>query len=404
MPLAGNDRKSDISASAKLERFKESPENGPKVLFFSGGTALRGLSRRLIAYTYNSIHIITPFDSGGSSAVLRKAFEMLAVGDLRNRLMALADLSIAGNREIFALFTYRLSRKDSPQELCTELGRLAAGEHVLIDLVPEPKRKVIRAHFQTFLDVMPKGFDLRGASIGNIILAAGYMTNDNRIESVLTSFSELACVRGVVCPVMTANLHLAARLADDSVVVGQHLLTGKEVEPLKSKIEQLWLTESLDGNEPVAAVISDAMHDRIVGADLICYPIGSFYSSVVANLLPYGVGKSVAANNCPKVFIPNPTHDPELVGFSVADQVALLQKYLIASGSPDKASALGVVLVDSMGGEYPGGFDRKTVEKLGVQVIDCSLVTESSSPFFDDERLAQALLALVDLGQANCDL
>ncbi|MEG6550492.1 2-phospho-L-lactate transferase CofD family protein, partial [Desulfocurvibacter africanus] len=75
----------------KLARFLRAPELGPKVLFFTGGTALKALSRRIIDYTHNSIHLITPFDSGGSSAKLRAAFDMPAVGDLRNRLMALAD-------------------------------------------------------------------------------------------------------------------------------------------------------------------------------------------------------------------------------------------------------------------------------------------------------------------------
>lgn len=394
MSHTGNAHEAEIPDFAKLKRCKQSPENGPKILFFSGGTALRGVSRALLNYTHGSIHIITPFDSGGSSAVIREVFDMLAVGDIRNRLMALADLSVAGNREIFALFTYRLSRKDPPEALLAELGRLAKGEHVLINLVPEPKRTVIRAHFQQFLTVMPEGFDLRGASIGNIILTAGYLANDNKLEPVLNAFSELACVRGKVRPVVNANLHLAARLADGSVIVGQHMLTGKEAAPLTSKIEQLWLTGSPGDQKPVAITIPDTTYDHIAGADLICYPIGSFYSSVVANLLPDGVGKAVAANGCPKVFIPNPTHDPELIGHSVTEQVVRLQDYLIASGAPDAASVLGFVIIDSTGGEYPGGLDKEAIERLGVTVIDCLLVTESSAPYFDDERLVQALLSV----------
>ena len=76
-------------------------EAGPAILFFSGGTALRGLSRHLLRHTRNSIHLSTPFDSGGSSASIRKAFHMPAVGDLRNRLVALADPAISGRPEIF---------------------------------------------------------------------------------------------------------------------------------------------------------------------------------------------------------------------------------------------------------------------------------------------------------------
>ena len=75
----------------KIERYRKVPELGPKILFFSGGSALKDLSTKLINYTHNSIHIITSFDSGGSSAKLRDTFHMPSVGDLRNRLMALAD-------------------------------------------------------------------------------------------------------------------------------------------------------------------------------------------------------------------------------------------------------------------------------------------------------------------------
>jgi len=385
----------EIFDPVKLERYKRSPEQGPRILFFSGGTALREVSRVLIEYTHNSIHIITPFDSGGSSAIIRDAFNMLAVGDIRNRLMALVDMSVAGNRELFALFTYRLSKKDSRKVLFDELERLAKGEHFLVNIIPEPKRTTILDYLRQFLNVMPGDFDLRGASIGNIMLAAGYLASRDKLESVLSSFSELVQVRGVVRPVLDKNLHLAAELADGSVVVGQHLLTGKEATPLTSRIERVWLTDSLDDQEPVAAPIPDKVKERIAGADLICYPVGSFYSSVVANLLPYGVGEMVAANGCPKVFIPNPAHDPELLGHSVEDQVVCLQKYLMESGSPDAQSALQIVLVDSQSGEYPGGFDRSGVEKLGVEVIDCSLVTKSSSPYFDEKLLVQALLSLI---------
>ncbi|MFW5735662.1 MAG: 2-phospho-L-lactate transferase CofD family protein, partial [Oceanidesulfovibrio sp.] len=104
----------------KLARYERSPELGPRVLFFSGGTALRDFSRRLVRYTHNSIHIITPFDSGGSSAELRRAFNMIAVGDVRNRLMALSDRLPGADPAIFNLFAYRLP-KDESQETLREM-------------------------------------------------------------------------------------------------------------------------------------------------------------------------------------------------------------------------------------------------------------------------------------------
>lgn len=373
----------------------ESPERGPRALFFSGGTALRATSRALIDRTHNSTHVITPFDSGGSSAVIRQAFAMPAVGDIRNRLMALADLASEGSPEIFALFTYRLSKRDSQEDLISEIRRLANSSHVLIHLIPEKKRMIIVQFLRHFLDSMPDDFDLRGASIGNLVLTAGYLAHGRCLDCVIDLFSELAHVRGLVRPVIEADLHLAAELEDGTVVVGQHNLTGKEVGPLSSKITRLWMTQSLDDATPVSTAVAPAVRDAIHDADLICFPIGSFYTSVVANLLPDGVGAAVAANPCPKVFVPNPLGDPELLGHTVPEQVAVLRRYLVASGSSDDSACLTHMLVDSRA-EYPGGLDVSVLSGQGVTVMDTPLLADGSLTEFEPEKLADALVSLAD--------
>ena len=63
----------------RIGRYQKAPELGPSILFFSGGSALRQVSRAQ-ELSHNSIHLVTPFDSGGSSAKLRKAFDMPAIG------------------------------------------------------------------------------------------------------------------------------------------------------------------------------------------------------------------------------------------------------------------------------------------------------------------------------------
>ena len=98
----------------RVARYHRAPEIGPRLLFFSGGTALREVSQILTDYTHNSFHLITPFDSGGSSATLRRAFGMISVGDLRNRLLALADRKLRGHPEIYRLFAYRFTSTAFP--------------------------------------------------------------------------------------------------------------------------------------------------------------------------------------------------------------------------------------------------------------------------------------------------
>lgn len=387
-------REVEIPDRVKLERYRRTPELGPRILFFSGGTALRATSKALIRYTHNSIHLITPFDSGGSSAVIRKAFDMPAVGDIRNRLMALADQSVQGNPEIFELFVHRLPKNRNQAKLLDELKEMAKGNHPLVRCIPDPMRKIIRNHFHLFREAMPPDFDLKGASIGNLVLTAGYLSNRRQMDPVIYIFSKLVQVCGVVRPTLNKDLHLAARLEDGRVVVGQHLMTGKESGPLASPIRDIWMTSSLDSEKPMESAIRSKIKKRIAEADLICYPLGSFYSSVVANLLPQGVGKAVAVNPCPKVFVPNTVKDPEVMDTSVADQARTLCETLQKSGAPEGRDGLDFVLIDSKNGGYPGGLDKKGLANLGLEIIDCPLVTKESFPLVDAQRLSEVLLSM----------
>ncbi|WP_320172355.1 GAK system CofD-like protein [Maridesulfovibrio sp.] len=379
----------------KLERYRRTPDLGPRILFFSGGTALKKTSTELTQYTHNSIHVITPFDSGGSSAVIRNKFKMLAVGDIRNRLMALADQSVLGNPEIYKLFAYRLPKDADDAELHAEFEQLMSAEHPLVRDIPAPMRKIIRNHFIQFADIM-EDFNLRGASIGNIILTAGYIANRRHIDPVIFIFSKLVEVRGIVRPTVNKDLHLAAELEDGSFVVGQHLLTGKEAGPISSGIKKLWLAEKLDDSTPCKAQIREKLADLIRSAELICYPLGSFYSSVVANLLPEGVGNAIRSNGCPKVFTPNTGTDPELKEHSLTDQINKLLYYLRKDDPENIAihDVLNFILVDSVNGIYPGGVDKNEINKLGMKVIDCELISEESAPYLDPSLLSKALLSL----------
>ncbi|WP_239057786.1 GAK system CofD-like protein [Pseudodesulfovibrio sp. JC047] len=377
-----------------VERYRRSPELGPSLFFFSGGSALRETSQALAGLTYNSVHCITPFDSGGSSAVLREAFGIPAVGDIRNRLMALADQSVRGNNGVYALFTHRLSKQASRAELLVELERLASGEHFLMHCITTPVSGVIMEHLHHFLEIMPLDFDLRGASVGNLILTAGYLSHDREMGPVIDMFSTVATLRGLVRPVVDRDLHLVAELEDGTTVLGQHRMTGKEVSPLHAPIQSMWLTDSLETGTPVSPDVDAVIRGYLVTADLICYPPGSLYSSVIANLLPNGVGEAVCENPCPKVFVPSMGHDPEAAGLSVADQARQLLRYLAASGAPDNCRPLDCVVVDSRNGSYPSGVDIPALRDMGLTVEDHQLVTEKSAPYIDGQLLAELLVSL----------
>ncbi len=385
-----------IPNQALVAKALRAPDQGPRILFFTGGSALKATSQALVAYTHNSAHLVTPFDSGGSSAVLRRHFDMPAVGDLRSRLMALADRTQNGFPEIFDLFACRLPKDADGDELRAAMDSLAGGRHPLLADIAQPMRGVIRHHLQLFAREAGPGFDLRGASLGNLVLAAGYLEHNRRMEPIVSIYAALVQARGLVRLIVDANLHLQARLADGRTVVGQHLITGKEHPPLTQPVVELSLVDPKRENAPCRPPIQNEVQAAIRDADLVCYPMGSFYSSLVANLLPAGVGSAVSRVRCPKVFVPNTLPDPEAVGLSLREQVRTLLRHLRADDpAAIKASdVLDVVLLDPAV-RYPGSAEpERDLRDLDVRVVRTPLTARASGAV-DPHLLCQALVSLV---------
>jgi len=385
----------------RLNRYQRAPELGPRVLFFSGGSAINSASRVLKTYTHNSIHLVTPFDSGGSSAKLRAAFSMPSLGDLRSRLMALANETITGHPEVFALFTFRFSQDGADSDLRMQLAAMISGDHAMLRGISSPMRHLIRNQLGYFRQAMPERFDLRGASIGNLILAGGFLNNHQHLDPIIFLFSKLVGVLGTVRTVVNDDLHLAADLTDGSRVVGQHRLTGKEVAPLGAAVKRLYLSQRANELVPAEATLRKKNRKLIEQAELICFPPGSFYTSVIADLLPKGVATAIAENDCPKVYVPNLGSDPEQIGMSVDQCVLSLLDYLRvdAGAKPANNRLVSFVLIDSRRGQYAGELSRGLMDELGVQVIDTKLVSKISAPFYDPKLLVAALLSLT---RAHC--
>lgn len=389
-------RTAQLPDPVRLTRYRRAPELGPKVLFFSGGSALNQISRVLKTYTHNSIHMVTPFDSGGSSAKLREAFAMPSIGDLRSRLMALADESVTGHPEIYELFTYRFDSERNNHDLRLQLDAMIQGKDPLVDTISNPMRRLIRNQLGYFHKAMPEDFDLRGASIGNLILAGGYLNNHQHLDPIIFLFSKLVNVLGTVRAVVNDNLHLGAELQDGSTIIGQHRLTGKEVAPLAAPIERLFLSQHPDKHVPAECELRKKNRKLIGKSDLICYPPGSFYSSLIANLLPKGVGTALAANECPKIYIPNLGRDPEQIGMTLDQSVMRLLEYLRADAGKrcETRKLLNFVLIDGKQGDYPSSLSPEMMRELGIQVINTRLVSKRSAPYYDSELLVSALLSL----------
>ncbi|WP_372572366.1 GAK system CofD-like protein [Ruegeria jejuensis] len=387
-------RSADIPDPLRVARARSLPHLGPRLLFLSGGSALNDIARRLKLYTHNSIHLITPFDSGGSSQVLRQAFDMPAVGDLRSRLMALADETELGQPDIFRLFSYRFPLDAGATAQEEEFRALLSGEHRLMRAITQPMRRLILSQLRSFAEHRPDGFDLSGASTGNLILAGGYLSHDRALEPVLFLMSKMVDVRGTVRAIVDDTLGLGAELEDGQIVLGQRDLTGKETAPITAPIRELFLTRGgmrLAANSVPLPKRNRRLIDR---ADLICYPPGSFYTSVLANLLPHGTGRAIAARDVPKIYLPSLGHDPECLGMTLPDQVATLLACLRTDAGADCPiqTLLSAVICDT---EATPADQRQEVEaRFAIPCLPLALSGPDLMDRYDPKPVCEMLISL----------
>jgi CofD-related protein of GAK system len=386
--------KTNADIQPQFEQRSGLPEDGHRILLFSGGTALNRLSKALKSYTHNSIHLITPFDSGGSSAELRKSFDMPAIGDIRNRMMALSDETRAGYQAIHSLFTHRFAKDADNDELRGQLDMMCEGRHDLVHALHDNIRPQIHTSLCYVYAMMPDAFDLRGASIGNLILTGGYLDNSRKLNKTIRLFSRLIGVNGNIVATVDDNLQLTAYLEDGRRVIGQHRLTGKEQAPLTSRISSLSLTDKTRSRMSAKSKLDNYSRKYIYSADLICYPPGSFYTSLIANLLPVGVGAAIAGNTCPKVYIPNLGQDPEQIGMTMKSSITTLLHYLGKDNGDNYrvSDFLNLVLFDS---RCKNNLDLASINSLkdaGIQFIDTKLVNSPDDRYYDPELLASALV------------
>lgn len=362
------------------------PASGPAILFFSGGSALNDISRELKRFTHNSIHLVTVFDSGGSSAEIRRVFGMPAVGDVRNRMVALIDESQAGAPELIDILNERLFAGEAGG-VPPSIGFLLKREDPRLHLMAISQREALVGLLDHAIHSLPPDFNFEGACIGNLILAGAYLECDRNLAIACAKVSEIIKVQGIVRPITNDNAHLAADLVDGSIVVGQHHLTGKEVAPLGAPLARLRFSRELDSVVETRPMLSPESECLIADADLICYPPGSFYTSLIANLMVGGVAEAIAANPCPKVFLPSLGEDPEQVGLPMVDAIKRILQVLKAASGPAAASPLDWVLLDrdSASNQKPISSETATV---GFKLrFEPKLISELSAPYYDAQRV-----------------
>lgn len=372
----------------------------PRIAFFSGGTALAALSRYMASIDFSSLHIISTFDSGGSTAELRRKFAMPAIGDLRNRLIALADPELA--ESVCSFCSLRLDQNETNETLKKQLNDFASPLSSHWKKMPLSSAHSLCAALRYFLNFLTEDFNLAGASLGNLMLAGLYLKRGRLLEPPLAVFGRILNIKGIVVPVTEISAHLACELEDGTYMVGQHLFN-QRLPYLKKKVF-LTVHESAEhfSEKPVYCHprFYPQAGEYLKKADLVCYPPGSFYSSVLSNLLVKDVGKTIAGISAAKVFVPNSGEDAELQGLDIASQAELVIKTLSADmPCEDNRKFLQYVLVDREHGRYPKGIDMQIIarlEKMGLKLVDKNMINADCPERHEPKLLFNALMEMTD--------
>lgn len=274
----------------------------PRVVLFSGGTACRTINLALSRRGYQLTRIVPAWDSGGSSKVLREAFGMIPVGDVRQALMTMAHgEGRAGN--VVRVCNARLSGDLSQADLAAELDYYVSGQHPLIAAMPDAMRTAMLGYLRLFAERAGPDFDLRNGSVGNFVLTGAYFANDRDIGRAIAAFRQLCDISGEVWPAsMADDVQLRGVLNDGRIIPAQHLLTRLNDADSAVGIADIALVRS--ASAPIEA--KPAVLAAIAAADVIVVGPGSFYTSILPHLLVAGVKEAIRANRtAAKVFVGN---------------------------------------------------------------------------------------------------
>jgi uncharacterized cofD-like protein len=322
-----------------------------RVVAIGGGTGLstllKGLKRYVVSPSLATsgqptirelCGVVTVSDDGGSSGRLRKEFNMLPPGDVRNCIVALSE------------------------------------DEALLS-------KLFQHRFQ-------KGSGLEGHSFGNLFLAALTSITGDFAEAVRLS-SEILLTRGHIYPATMSSVELEALLEDGARVRGETKITAS-----KGKIKELTLVPA--DVEPLPQTL-----EAIATADLITIGPGSLFTSLIPNLLVRGIPEAILDSPAIKVFICNlMTQVNESLSLTAADHIRALDHhagvrlfdYALLNR---KAASAEMKAKYAIEGASQIVVDLEAIEALGVCPVLGDYLEEGEAARHATDRVAHDLMALM---------
>ncbi len=242
----------------------------PNVVIIGGGTGSSTVIKGLKKYVDCNISTIVPMgDSGGSTGRLREQFGILSAGEIRQRLIALAEDD--GNNHLVKILDHRFER----------------------------------------------GNELRGHNMGNILIAAlteFYGSQEKAIDALSSAIN----AKGKIIPSTWDSFELIAEYSNGKKIVGEHSIDESNEN---ARITRLYTKPSVKANP--AAI------EAIKNADFIIFGPGDLYTSVLHNVVVDGMADAIQSSNAKKIYISNlMTSHGETTGMSLQDLIKEVEKYI----------------------------------------------------------------------------
>ena len=321
------------------------PIRRTRIVGIGGGTGLSALLHGLRQHSgaqrrgLDITGVVSVADDGGSSGLLREDFEIPAVGDLRNCIVALSQ----ANPLWAELFQHRFVTGD----------RLA------------------------------------GHALGNLIVAA-LVQRSGGLQAAVERLTRPMRLGGQLLPVTEESVALCAELSSGEVVRGE-----SHIRERRGRISSLWLEPE---SPPAAAGVLEA----IAAADAIVLGPGSLFTSVLPNLLVAGVADAIRKSGALRIFVCNLTSEPgETDGLDAADHLHVLERYLghgivdVCVGNSVSPRPTAVAQRAEVDGPTPVTWDAKRFAGTGTFPFAADLAERSGSPGrHDPAKLAHVIVSL----------
>jgi len=303
-----------------------------KVVVIGGGTGSFTVLKGLKDKVDNLCAVVSMFDSGGSTGLLRDEFGILPPGDIRRCLVALSEDDL-----LRKLFMFRFDER------------------------------------------------LKGHSFGNLFLTALSEITGSDAKAIKQA-AKILRIKGKVVPVSLDNCHLFAELENGNILKGEANIDSPTHDP-NLHIVKAWL-------EPEANANSEAV-DEIKKADLVVVGPGDLFTSVVPNLLVKGIPEALKEAK-KVVYVCNLMTKPgETTQFKASDHLKEVIKYgckpdfIVCNSSKGELSLLKKYASQN---QFPVEVDEDEIKKLGVKLQSSDIMTSPELIRHDSEKLAKFLL------------